>query len=623
MFAVPLKEIPERGFYQTLDAKDGLYYAEPYAKKLWTGEKTMIVKKDRLKEHEHVGTYILGEYAYGVLELLEPELLDPQEVKTKFRKEHLISNEGWEKLRLPKEEKVYVYRPHVLRSFRHPYDYHFPLGTKDVVEKVRLFKSIARLTHPSGKGEDLEPIKESYLDNLDVLLQKRAHPETPIEEIAKRPFSTWIIHQHLVGEYGKKGERGLKRENLVGLPIKKGKAHWDFRFQIYNPKTNKLLDRLEWLEEVVEGEARLGWTQTSPPSNEKGYEKKILVVPKAVQPKDWLFVKGKVPIGEPGSGVNLPGYFHILERTMGIKGDHEPNFREYFLFGNRWNGRFVVRRVRLPKMRWGEDEKPIELKKQVYRWLFWKTNDQARMATLLEALRRRGRKIPNVSSLRRLYPLEKEKKESVDYAWSMPLESLRMTKEGVVIEGEAIHVGKTRNRDIFTEWELMTAAKSLINKPLELDHDLSDRGPVLSAAWDKDKWSVVYQALITDKETIDDVLHGRLLPHVSVRAGWKESPWVDGYLLKGVWFKRLSLLKKTLPADPKATMRATAHLLKSIAFKPGRESLYDRFFYCAKCSMPIPKRASKFGASNRVFCPVCSTPLRTKKRNRKKREYDA
>lgn len=71
---------------------------------------------------------------------------------------------------------------------------------------------------------------------------------TSIEEIAKRDYSLWVIQQHLIGEYGKKGEKGLKRENLLPLPIKKGKAHWDFRFQRIDAN-GKALETLESWEQ--------------------------------------------------------------------------------------------------------------------------------------------------------------------------------------------------------------------------------------------------------------------------------------------------------------------------------------------------------------------------------------
>ena len=264
MFAVPLKEIPERGFYQTPYAEDGLYYPEDHAKKLWTGKKIMIVKKRRYPQYEHAGTFILGEYAYGILTLGPPESLPSDFVRKRFRKEHLINEDEWKKWEFPKgEEKVWVYRPHVLRNFRHPYDYYFPIGTQVIVKDVRLIKPVEDVTHPSGKGEELEPVKESFLEaprkfieeylkvSLEsfVLEQKRAYPETPIEELVKRQFSLWVIQQHLIGEYGKKGERGLRRDNLLDLPIKKGKAHWDFRFQRIDLKTGKALETLEFWDQ--------------------------------------------------------------------------------------------------------------------------------------------------------------------------------------------------------------------------------------------------------------------------------------------------------------------------------------------------------------------------------------
>lgn len=269
MWATPLKEIPEKGRFQTPYAKDGLYYPEPHARKLWEGKKIMVVKKRRYPQYEHVGTHILGEYSYGILTLGPPENLPSDFVRKEFREEHLISDKEWRKWEFPQgEEKVWVYRPHVSRTWRHPYDYYFPKGTQVIVKDVRLIEPIKRITHPSGKGEEIKPVEESFLEALPsiieeyfekpwqdwfILEQKRAYPETPIEELTKRDFSLWVIQQHLIGEYGKKGERGLRRDNLLDLPIKKGKAHWDFRFQRINPKTGKALETLEyWDQEELE-----------------------------------------------------------------------------------------------------------------------------------------------------------------------------------------------------------------------------------------------------------------------------------------------------------------------------------------------------------------------------------
>jgi len=554
-------------------------------------------------------------------------------VRKEFRKEHTITDEEWEKWNFPKGDvKVVVYRPHILRTFRNPYDYYFPIGTQVVVKNVRLFKKIEELVHPSGRGEELEPVEESLLEaprefileyleakNVEgktpeewfLLQQKRVYPPTPIEELAKRDFSLWVIHQHLIGEYGKKGERGLRRDNLLDIPIIEGKAHWDFRFQRVDLKTGKVLDTLEWFDQLWEEPpyvlfklAKQGWTLTKPPSNIVDWKKKILVVPKAIQPKGWLFMKGTVPIGQAGAGTKLRGHFHILEREFGIKGDHEPNFREYFLFGKKWNGRFVVRRVKVPFVRY-EDKKMIKLKRPVYRWTFWKTKDQSRFVSLLKKLRELGRKIPNQEFLFKEYVKEGEEGflEGEVLEWAMPLEVFKEVKDGIIIEGVAINVGETRNRDIFTYDALLEGAKSLIDKPLELDH-VPSKGQVVNAWFEKDKWRVRYQAIITDPYTQQLAREGKLKPYVSVRAGWSERPWVNGYLLKDVYFKGLSLLYKREPADPRTSMKIIRDVLEAIR-RIGRK----RILRC-KIHGTIPLRRIRFDKRGAPFCPSCNRQLK-------------
>lgn len=626
MWATPLKEIPEKGRFQTPYAKDGLYYPEPHAKNLWTGKKIMIVKKRPYPQFEDVGTHILGEYSYGILTLGPPEQLAADLVRVDHRKEHLISDEEWSKWDFPKgDAKVWVYRPSIKRNFRHPYDYYFPKGAQTVIKDVRLIEPIEQLTHPSGKGEEIKPVEESYLEAPNefieeyletcgirtraeewfVLEQKRAYPETSIEELAKRDFSLWVIQQHLIGEYGKRGERGLKRDNLLDLPIKEGKAHWDFRFQRINLETGKALDSLEFFDQEFE-EAREGWTQTKPPLNEPSYEKKILVVSKAIQPKAWLFMKGTVEIGEAGAGTNLRGHFHILEREFGIKGDDEPNFKEYFLFGRKWNGRFVVRRVKVPMIRY-EDEKQIRLEKPVYRWTFWKTKDQTRFAKLLRALDEGGRKIPNKALLVREYPLEEELEEVTEsFEWSMPQTAFKELKEGILIEGEAIGEGMTKNLDIFSYDELLEGARTLINQPLELDH-VPNKGVVLDANFNRVSRLVEYQALISDLETQRLYREGKLYPNVSVRACWRRRPWVNGYKLVGIYFTGLSLLKDVPPAAERTSMKVVRDLFRASK----KMSLQERYFVCESHGR-ISKRRASFDSLSRPRCQICGNLLRTR-----------
>jgi len=438
---------------------------------------------------------------------------------------------------------------------------------------------------------------------MRILAVRRAYPETPIEEIAKRPFSQAILHEHLIGEYGEPGIKG--RLTLTGRPIRKGKAHWDFRCQMLDPKKNKLLNRLE------------GWTATKPPSNEAGYERKILVVPKAIQPLSWLYVEGYIPIGEPGSGTHLPGYFTVLESFKAIKGDHEPNFREYFWFGKKWNGRFVVRRVKVRLAKFPEPGKIIKLKPFAYRWVMWKTKDQTRFAKLLRELKKRGRKIPNAKLLFKLYPYEGEE----SFSWEESYKIGEKLPDGLLIAGEAIHVGETRNRNIFTYAELLRAARTLIGAPIELDHDGGKYGEIIDAEFDEEDWCVRYLGKITDPEIIGLALSGQLKDKVSVKFKWRTRKFLDGKEIVGLRFTALSLLKDLEPGDPKTRMKILSNLLARFAPNSLQEAIYTRFFFCKKHGW-IPKILA-YRKEERPFCPYCRRTLRVKPRNHSKKYHSA
>jgi len=353
-------------------------------------------------------------------------------------------------------------------------------------------------------------------------------------------------------------------------------------------------------------EIELGWTQTKPPSNEAGHEKKILVVPKPTQPRGWLFQRGTVPIGEAGAGVNLRGHFHILEREFGIKGDDKPNFKEYFLFGKKWNGRFVVRRIRVPMLR-DEENKTIKLKKEAYRWTFWKTKDQSRFAQLLRQLNKRGRKVPNKFLLLKEYPLEEEFETLQSFEWSMGIDAFKKVPEGVLIEGEAIGEEMTRNQDIFVYEELLEGARSLIEKPLELDHVVSDYGIVLDANFNRKSRKVEYQGLITNPWVGRLALDGKLRNEVSVRACWRKRPWVDGYKLVGLYFRGLSLLKDTPPASRETSMKVVQDM-----FQSGRQATQLERTLSCKVHGIVLLRHVRFNERGSPHCSQCFRQLSIK-----------
>lgn len=358
-------------------------------------------------------------------------------------------------------------------------------------------------------------------------------------------------------------------------------------------------------------ESKEGLTQFKPPSNEAGPKNKILVIPKEPHAKKWLFAKGPITIGE------VRGHLHVLEREFGLKGDDQPDFKEYFLFGKKWNGRFVARKIRVPTMRF-EDKKVI-IKKPVYRWNFWKTKDQSRFVELLRELDKKGRKIPNKLLLFREYPLEEEFETISSFEWSMPLSRFKQVPEGVLIEGEAIGEEMTRNKDIFVYDELLEGARSLIDRPLELDHVVRDYGFVIDANFNRRSKKVEYQGLITNPEVCRLALAGKLRNEVSVRARWRKRPWVDGYKLIGLYFAGLSLLKDTPPAGHETSMKIVQKMFNNGRRESRRSKTFSSSstLTCKRHGI-IPLQEIHFNENNAPSCPQCHRQLSARFKWRKK-----
>ena len=127
----------------------------------------------------------------------------------------------------------------------------------------------------------------------------------------------------------------------------------------------------------------VGWTLFDPGavgqpfkiSNEPGMKgQKIRVGIKAKQPKGWLTVEGKVPPGLVGATRFLPGEFKIIDRGWYEQGVEKPYMFEYFLHGNKFTGRWIVRGLKMPRID-PKTKRPIKGKMEVA-WLFWKPMDQ-------------------------------------------------------------------------------------------------------------------------------------------------------------------------------------------------------------------------------------------------------
>lgn len=97
---------------------------------------------------------------------------------------------------------------------------------------------------------------------------------------------------------------------------------------------------------------------------------KILAQPKARQPKEWLSITGEIPPGSVGATRFLPAKFETKDRGTYDMGAQKPHLFEVFLHGNKFDGRFMARK--LPRS--GAWEKAG---KEALVWFFWKPIDQS------------------------------------------------------------------------------------------------------------------------------------------------------------------------------------------------------------------------------------------------------
>lgn len=101
---------------------------------------------------------------------------------------------------------------------------------------------------------------------------------------------------------------------------------------------------------------------------------KFLAIPKEVQPAVWLKVEGEVGEGEIGATHFGKGAFVIVDSGSVEFGRLSTFFREYWLHGKLFNGRFVARLV--PNSTIDNPDAEGGLSKSNLMWLFWKTKDQ-------------------------------------------------------------------------------------------------------------------------------------------------------------------------------------------------------------------------------------------------------
>jgi len=158
---------------------------------------------------------------------------------------------------------------------------------------------------------------------------------------------------------------------------------------------------------------------------------------KKPEPRDWLFVEGVVEPGEVGATPYEFGVFAIRDKGVQYYGAQKPFFKEFFLKGKKYTGRWIYRLI--------QRRKPVGAK-AVFLWQFGKPIDQAPYVLSRRAQNENWIPPHNVSCLppeiREKIPKEyrywihrdRKRRIEVRNALRKALKGLNITYEGVKLE---------------------------------------------------------------------------------------------------------------------------------------------------------------------------------------------
>ena len=135
-------------------------------------------------------------------------------------------------------------------------------------------------------------------------------------------------------------------------------------------KPGKIKEAVETVKEAkrIESNWQQYFKMTNKPQTYLTGRRKLWITWKKSEPVEWLTVEGVVPKGEVGATRYEFGVFSIVDKLTVYLGTQKPAFREFFLEGKKFDGRWVARLLPNP---WKEEMPRVE-----FVWLFWKPEDQ-------------------------------------------------------------------------------------------------------------------------------------------------------------------------------------------------------------------------------------------------------
>lgn len=150
---------------------------------------------------------------------------------------------------------------------------------------------------------------------------------------------------------------------------------------------------------------------------------------------------------------------------------------------------------------------------------------------------------------------------------------------------EALFPVESMNRNIYTEEELIKAARTLIGKPVNLNHKQPLEGVEIADAEYED--GAVECILKVEDENLQRMIDGEEIIHVSVEADFREAEVANGIKPKGLVFTGLALLTKdVLPGVPLTRIMSIERIVESKEVNEILNEIEEQAKTCFICGRP-------------------------------------
>ncbi|MEM2047463.1 MAG: hypothetical protein QXZ06_06240 [Candidatus Jordarchaeales archaeon] len=189
-------------------------------------------------------------------------------------------------------------------------------------------------------------------------------------------------------------------------------------------------------------------------------------------------------------------------------------------------------------------------------------------------------------------PYNAQAKEA--FRWAQPRLALLKTDENAKYYGvEALFPIESMNRNIYTEEELIRSARTLIGKPVNLNHEKPIEGvEIIDAEYEDGAVECILKVTNTE---IQRMIDNEQILHVSIEANFREAETLNGIAPKGLNFTGLALLTKdVLPGVPLTRITPIEKIIED----------FDKLML-----KEVEKEMSeKIGEQQRI-CDLCGRPL--------------